>query len=79
MPQFVIINSAGSLLRLVTAKDAAAALAGFAASAKLPVSHLVCRPATSRLVREYHRQRSVSGIGFESCLAPWALRVGGGS
>lgn len=73
MRQFIIINSAGCFMRIVLAMDAAAALAGFSASAKLPVTHLVCRPATPRLVREYHRQRSVSGIGFESCLAPWAL------
>lgn len=79
MPQFVIINSAGYFMRIVPAKDAAAALAGFAASAKLPVTHVVCRPATPRLLREYHRQRSVTGIGSASCLAPWALRVGGGS
>jgi hypothetical protein len=79
MPQFVIINSAGYFMRIVPAKDAAAALAGFAASAKLPVTHVVCPPATPRLLREYHRQRSVTGIGSASCLAPWALRVGGGS
>lgn len=79
MRQFIIINSAGNFMRIVPAKDAAAALAEFAASAKLPVTHLVCRPATPRLLREYHRQRSVTGIGSESCLAPWALRVGGGS
>lgn len=77
MRQFIIINSAGYFMRLVSEKDPASALAGFAASAKLPVTHLVCRPATPRLVREYHRQRSVSGIGFESCLAPWALPGGG--
>jgi hypothetical protein len=79
MRQFIIINSAGYFMRIVPAKDAAAALAGFASSAGLPVAGLVCRPATPRLVREFHRQRSVSGIGSESCLAPWALRVGGAS
>ena len=77
MPQFVIINSAGYFMRLVSEKDPASALAGFAKSAGLPVAGLVCRPATPRLVREYHRQRSVSGIGSESCLAPWALPSGG--
>ena len=79
MHQFIIINSAGYFMRIVPAGDAAAALALFAAEAKLPVTHLFCRPATPRLVREFHRQRSVSGIGSDSCLAPWALRVGGAS
>jgi len=79
MRLFVIINSAGYCMRLVHARDPAAALALFAADARLPVAGLVCRPATPRLVREFHRQRSVSGIGSESCLAPWAVRVGGAS
>ena len=77
MRLFVIINSAGNFMRLLTARNPDAALALFAAEAKLPVSHLFCRPATPRLVREYHRQRSVTGIGSESCLAPWALPGGG--
>ena len=79
MRQFIIINSAGYFMRLVHARDPASALAEFAADARLPIAGLVCRPASLRLVREFHRQRSVSGIGSDSCLAPWAVRVGGGS